>query len=256
MASWLATDVTLYPAESIGTEAAGQDAGTVVFVSEVLPAADTAGRVLSLALSENGGAALATDYLNGEDPIVEIGTWEQTDDGNLLVTLLGTEEEEYAEPVAFVFAQDGDTLTTIEWDTDLYGSEGLTLTLLPDESGAADTGSPDGADGETTPAKLVFQSAVLPSADTDGMVFTFMVTADGGFEVATDLMNGQDPIVEVGAWVENEDGTIAVTVTGTADETYDEPVEFTVERQDDGSILAVNPDLFGEDGLPLQPVEE
>ncbi len=35
-----------------------------------------------------------------------------------------------------------------------------------------------------------------------------------------------------------------------------QPVEFAVEPQEDGSILAVNPDIFGADGLALQLVEE
>lgn len=223
-------DVTLYPAESIGTEAKGQEAGTLVFVSEVLPAADTAGRVLSLALSENGGAALATDYMNDEAPIVELGTWEETEDGQLLVTLIGTAEEEYAAPVEFVFAADGDTLTTVAWDTDLYGEDGLTLTLLPADSGASSETETGAA---ATPATINFQSDVLPSADTDGLVITFLFAEDGGITIESDYMNDKDPVVEVGEWIENEDGTVAVTVTGTADEAYATPVEFAVEPQED-----------------------
>ena len=247
-------DLTLYPASAIGAQA--EEAAPLLFVSDVLPAADTEGRIVSLALAEDGGAALATDYMNGEDPIVEVGTWEESDDGTVAVTLTGTEDEEYDAPTELVFEADGDVLTTVEWDKDLYGEEGLTLTLVQDsgtESGTMDdAGDATGADEPDMGATLVFASDELPSADTDGLIITATFSEDGAVEFSSDYMNDEDPIVEVGTWEETEDGTIAVTVTGTADEEYDKAVELSFEVQDDGSLFAAD---WGEEGLTLNPVE-
>ena len=60
---------------------------------------------------------MSTDYMNDEPPIAEYGSWEQNEDGSATVTLIGNDEIEYDTPVVITFAQDGDTLTTAEWDT-------------------------------------------------------------------------------------------------------------------------------------------
>ena len=46
------------------------------------------------------------------------------------------------------------------------------------------------------------------------------------------------------------------TITGDDNGDYEQPLVFTVVSQDDGSILAVNEDVFGADGLVLWPDEE
>ncbi len=102
-------------------------------MSETLPAASSPGRVIELVLLDNNAAAMRTDYLNDETPIVELGAWEQTDD-SLTVTLTGRVDQDYDEPVIIVFAVDGDQVTTVEYDTDLYGEEGFVLTAQPLEA--------------------------------------------------------------------------------------------------------------------------
>ncbi|MDL1878987.1 copper resistance protein NlpE [Cytophagia bacterium CHB2] len=55
------------------------------------PAASCCGLDWTLYLSPGSKASLKSDYLNGEAPIVESGTWQVTDD-NLTVTLEGAEK--------------------------------------------------------------------------------------------------------------------------------------------------------------------
>ncbi len=42
-----------------------------------LPAADSAGRILYLSLSEGGDLRLLVDYQNDQDPVEELGSWKQ-----------------------------------------------------------------------------------------------------------------------------------------------------------------------------------
>ena len=241
-------NLTLYPLAS--AELAAEETGTLVFVSELLPSADTSGRVVSLALANDGGAALATDYLNDEAPIVELGQWEDNGDETLTVMLLGTEDADYDEPVVIVFAVDGDILTAVEYDQELYGEEGLLLTLLADESGATDDAS------ASEPGYVSFSSEELTSADTPGLVISFTFYEDGSFEAASDYMNDQPAVLEYGFWEEDDDANATVTITGDDNGDYEQPLIFTAVSQDDGSILAVNEEVFGADGLVLWPDEE
>ena len=103
------------------------------YMSDTLPAASSPGRVVELVLIDNGAAAMRTDYLNDEEPIVEIGAWELTDD-SLTVTLTGRPDQEYDEAVTIVFADEGDQLVAVEYDETLFGEEGLVLVAQPLEA--------------------------------------------------------------------------------------------------------------------------
>jgi uncharacterized lipoprotein NlpE involved in copper resistance len=239
-------NLTLYPLDSAMLNA--DQGATLLYISDVLPAADTEGVVLSLALAEDGGAALATDALNGEDPVLEYGGWVDNGDGTVTVTLAGTDEEEYAEPVVIVFETGENSLTAVEYDTETYGEDGFTLNLVPDEAAATE-------DAASDVGSVSFSSEQLTSADTPGLIITFIFYEDGSFEAASDYMNDAPPLIEYGAWEEDADGNATVTVTGDDNGDYDQPLVFTVAAQDDGSVLAVNEEVFGADGLVLQPNE-
>ena len=116
-------------AEAFATDE-GIDAGMVIYQSDILPAADTQGRQITLTLSDDGAVEMSTDYMNDEPPIVEIGEWAGNGDETITVTLTGREDQEYDQPTEIVFEASGDTLTAVEYDRALYGSEGLTLTLV------------------------------------------------------------------------------------------------------------------------------
>ncbi len=53
--------------------------------------------------------------------------------------------------------------------------------------------------------------------------------------MVTDFQSDDPPVVEIGTWQDNGDGTLTVTLTGQEDKPYDEPVVITFEQ--DGDLL-------------------
>ena len=185
-----------------------------VYVSDVLPAADSPGREITLFLMSTGEAAFTTDFMNDEPVITETGEWVNNGDGTLTVTLTGTEEKEYDEPTVITFAVDGDVLTTLPDDPN-FGSEGLTLTLsaseeeiLAEEGAATMAGvggiyvaKPNTVDSLTGVASV--------SLAEDG-------TAQGGvtyFGAALETIADAEefPLMFMGEWADNGDGTVTVS---------------------------------------------
>lgn len=94
-----------------------------------LPSASSPGRDVTLILNPDGTVERSTDYLNGEAPIVEIGTWASNADGTATVTLTGRADGlVYASPDVITFILARGELIAIDYDLDTYGSEGLQLT--------------------------------------------------------------------------------------------------------------------------------
>jgi putative hemolysin len=128
--------------------ATGTMTSTVASVAETLentyiaalPAASGGGsRLIALHLHPDGTARMATDYQTDDPPVIELGSWQDNGDGTLTVTLTGQEDEPYDEPVVITFEQDGELLRAVEYDTTLYGSEGLTLVRAADVTQALNT---------------------------------------------------------------------------------------------------------------------
>jgi hypothetical protein len=198
-----------------------------------------------LLLREDGTAQGNINYFDGASlPDVQLGAWGENGDGTvsiLLVAILqpgadGAEVVEIDESIerTYVIGENGELI-------------GENLTLYPVASAAIPTAEM---------AALSFSSEVLESETTDGLVITFNFYEDGSFEAASDYMNDEAPFMEYGVWEEGEDGGIIVTITGDQDGDWEEPLIFTVEMQEDGSILALNDEVFGRRGLPLYPNEE
>jgi hypothetical protein len=126
---------TLYLLNEITGEEDAAEAGIVaVFESDTLPAASSPGRILTLTLFDDGAFVLETDYLNDEPVVTEVGDWEINDDETqLTISITGNEEEEYSEPEMLVFEEEGDQIVAVEYDESVWGSEGLTLTLISAE---------------------------------------------------------------------------------------------------------------------------
>lgn len=105
-----------------------------IFQTDILPAASTPGRIITLTLYTDETLTMSTDYLNDEAPIVEIGAWQKDDDGAITVFLVGREDLTYDEPVVIVFEIDDEgKMIAVEYDESLFGTEGLTLTEQPSE---------------------------------------------------------------------------------------------------------------------------
>lgn len=103
----------------------------VVYQSDTLPAASSPGRIITLTLFDDGTLTFDTDYLNDEPVVAEVGTWELNEDASALtVSLTGTLDEEYAAPNVIVFEEDGDQIVAVEYDESVWGSEGLSLTVV------------------------------------------------------------------------------------------------------------------------------
>jgi hypothetical protein len=80
-------------------------------------------------LNADGSAERSTDYLNGEAPIVETGTWQPNGDGTATVSLTGRPGGVvYEAPDVMIFRLIDGQLVAVLYDIQLYGSEGLQLT--------------------------------------------------------------------------------------------------------------------------------
>jgi heat shock protein HslJ/uncharacterized lipoprotein NlpE involved in copper resistance len=210
-----------------------------------LPAASSPGRAITLTVAADGAATMTTDYQNGEAPLVELGNWVDNGDGTATVTLTGQESSTYEVPVEIVFALDAGTLTATTYDQTLYGTEGLTL-----EKQAEGIGN--------LPEDYVgVYGASLPAASSPGRTITLTLAADGAVTLVTDYQNDQEPVIEVGNWAANDDGSATVILTGQADRTYEIPVEivFTLAG---GTLTATqyDPAIYGSEGLILEKQNE
>lgn len=178
-----------------------------------LPAASGPGRLITLSLTAGGTAELSTDYLNSEAPVVETGAWAENDDGTVTVTLTGRADGTvYDAPTVITFALTGETLTAVEYDQSLYGSEGLTLQKETQIAAAL------------LPANVVgIYKSMMIGASSPGLDSTLYLNIDGSARQVDDFLNDEPPIVELGAWniIENQ---VVLTKTGQAERLYDTPI--------------------------------
>ncbi len=215
--------------------------------SAVLPAASSPGLLVTLRLYDDGSAEVVSDYLNDEAPIIEVGDWTTNADGSVTLTVVGTEEMDYAQPVSLTFLVDeSGALVVPGAPGGPFGEAGLRLDPLaapPDFSALpADT--------------LLFQSAVLPSAAGPGFQVTLALLSDGTLLMVSDYLEDGEFVVEVGTWEVAADGTLIVTLTGQSDRPYDQPVPLEFVQDDTGTLILVDEDgmLFGSEGLRLAPL--
>jgi hypothetical protein len=86
-----------------------------------LPAADAAGRVITLTLGADQSASLTTDYM-GKGVVVQTGKWASAGQ-DVVVTL--TKQGATVINQEITFQLQGKDLVTTKWDKALYGSVGL-----------------------------------------------------------------------------------------------------------------------------------
>jgi uncharacterized lipoprotein NlpE involved in copper resistance len=238
----LAGPQALAPAQDA---AAAEDGAPQVYVSDLLPAADGVGRIITLVLAADGGADWSTNFLNGEPPIVEQGTWSAGEsEGALLVSITGSEEEAYDTPIDFAFAADADgTLTAEEWNEALFGSEALVLSpALP----------------QTIALAGRYAAEALPAASSPGRDIVLELGYDRRAQLETDARNGEAPVVELGQWGATPDGDeIFVSFTGRPNAVYEAPIEWTFAVEDD-TLTATEWDetIYGSEVLELARMEE
>jgi uncharacterized lipoprotein YbaY/uncharacterized lipoprotein NlpE involved in copper resistance len=198
--------------------------GFVGTYTAMLPAASSPGRAITLTLSADGTAQLSTDYLNGEAPIVEIGDWQDNGDGTATVTLTGRADGTvYEAPNVIKFKLENATLTAVEYDQTLYGSEGLTLQKHLQ------------AAAPTLPAEEVvgIYKVMLPAASSPGLDITLYLNVDNTVRQVSDYLNGDPAVEEVGVW-QIEGDRVVVTLTGQEGQPYETPSSETLAPSNDG----------------------
>jgi heat shock protein HslJ len=91
-----------------------------------------------------------------------------------------------------------------------------------------------------------------PMADGPMQTVALALTADGKAEFRRDAGEDAAPIIETGAWVENVDGTVTVTLTERDGQTLATPQ--ALKFQPDGTYLTLvdyDKSIWGEEGLKL-----
>ncbi len=200
------------------TEGAGDFGRT--WLSNVYPAADAAGLITLLNLYDNGNMEQFNIYL-GKGVISEVGIWEEDVDNTITVTATGTPDEEYSEAVSVTYQFTGDSLVDGAFVLALWPE------VTPEEM--ANAVDPSG----------VYVSNVYPAADAAGYVALLALYDNGAAEQTTTYLT-KGAITEIGAWAEEIDGSISVTMTGPLEgDAYAEPAVTLYTRN--GDLLADGP---------------
>ena len=250
--------VTLYPLADItaGATETQEPVRIGQFQSAALPAASGPGAQFTLSLYDDFSAEFASDYQNNEPAIVELGTWDVNDADQLEITLTGRADQDYDEPVVLAFAElDDSSLELAAAPEGLFGETGLLLVPLPlepaeaemsgadeDETPITDTaeGAAEGAADALAAALLqAYQSEILPAASSPGLQLTLFLLEDGSASLEYDYLNDDEIVVNVGAWLSNDDGTITVTLTRGPNGDFVEPTVLTLEIGDDDNLTLV-----------------
>lgn len=205
----------------------------------IFPGASSPGLDATLYLNADGSMQLVNDYLNDEPPIIETGTW--TADG-ATITLVG---DQATDPLNATLTLEGDQLTADNWIGPWFSLDALTQGMTPpyDATQAAQMIEDSGF--------LGYYKDFAPSASCCGRELTLLLGIEDMARLTTDFHNGEAPIVETGTWSINDDGSVAVELTGRDDGTiYEAPNRFTLAAED-GMLNTVEYDqsLYGSEGL-------
>ncbi|MCB0070073.1 MAG: copper resistance protein NlpE N-terminal domain-containing protein, partial [Caldilineaceae bacterium] len=215
-------------AQPVAAAPAAQDDTTRVWVSDLYPAGDAPGMLQIVALYPNGNAEQVSVYLT-KGAVMEYGTWDESD-GTLTLSLVGSTARDYETPATVDYELDGDTLSD--------GNFPFTMVhvLAPDELESMDhaaheemhhgDAAPPAAEIDLTADGLgtVWVSDVYPAADASGLITVLALYPNGNLE-QTSIYLGKDAVTEIGTWETSDDGMVDVTVTGTPEKAYDEPVD-------------------------------
>ncbi len=228
---------------------AADDISPVVGIYKgILPAATCCGQDLTLYANVDGGAVLVTDFMNGEPPISETGTWVIDTEGHVNVTL---------GEITHSFGYQEDTLTSLAspdapdalvWTLVNVQALALNRATLPYDRDMADRHLRENGFGG-------MYKGMLPAATCCGYDQTLYLNSDGGVRLEANYLNGKPPVVEVGAWQPSGEIGIVLTITGGESQNYESPNVMTLELVD-GVLTTVKKD-DADEALPwmLRSVE-
>jgi len=231
--------------ESESSSDALDDSGedTHIYVAAVtLPDTDTPTNIYML-IYNDGTVELTdeeqTDTLSGEWTLEE-----QT----LTVTITSNQDGDLDEPVDLTFElNDDDSFVATEYPVDVFGEEAPVFNPIDQAGTSASDAQFD-----------VYESDQLPSADSDGMVVSLILSDDNMALLSIDMMNGDEPPLEYGEWTKEDDGTVTVTINEGPDGAYDEPHVFTfTENAYDSSLTLTDEstEVFGDTEVVLNKVD-
>jgi hypothetical protein len=186
-----------------------------VFQSQVIEAGDDSARQYTLNLGAAEKAMLIGDSLDGEEPVTELGEW-TANVYSVTVTLTGTVDAVYDEPdvLVFGFVKDGSrSVVAYEYDQEKYGDQGLEMTYEPQ----APTLMAAAEAAQAADIAGVYTSDVLPAADAPGLVQTLALFETGEAQNTSNYLDGEAPVVELGVWEDNQDGSITLVLGGAED---------------------------------------
>jgi len=205
----------------------------------ILPAADSKGRAIRLALQADGRAELTLDFLNDRPVVMEVGRWESDKDGRVVVTLLDRDRER---PRIFAFAlQDGE-LTVIEYDRSDWGREGFRLQRQPEVTGRG---------WRLVQIRLQKDIIVVPS---DPGRYTLELGADGRVAALADCnrLMGRYILAGKSLTFQRLASTRAMCPPGSLFTQYSKSLESAVSCQLRDGILTIG---FADDGeMVFEPV--
>jgi uncharacterized lipoprotein NlpE involved in copper resistance len=120
--------LTLFPL--ILTACQRADSRFVGSYQAVLPSTTTDGRRVTLTLNDDNTAVLTNDYMDGQTPVRETGTWDSTED-TVVVVLTDSGDEPLEQEVEITFQLFEDRLFVMDFEPeDYFPSAGLQLKKL------------------------------------------------------------------------------------------------------------------------------
>jgi hypothetical protein len=230
------------PAQAETQAPAFQAEDVIGIYKTFLPGASSPGLDETLYLNFDNTVRWVSDYLEGNPPIIEVGTWEIVD-GLVTVTITGQEDRAYDSPQTTTFtpSQGGLALTRSQ---EIPGA--LDIRYLPFESLALDPESipydPDQATNMIQDAGFLgYYKAFLPAASSPGRDITLLLGINDLATLNTDFLNGEPPVLETGSWAVT-DGIVSVSLGDTP---------LTLELVDGTLRTTPDVDAYGAEGLTL-----
>ncbi len=219
------------------------------------PAASSPGIEMTLTLAADGSASWKWDYLEPDSVRTELGTWTVEEDGTVSLRFVeqqvGDEVQIYEAPTEVTLTEQADgTLQQLPETPEAIGIRFYPFTLLATGELAPNYVG-DAVNAEIEAGNWAgWYKAFMPAASSPGIDSTLLLAFDQSVRWTSDYLDGESPIVEVGTWEANDDGTVTVTITGREDEAADTPQTITFALEDD-LLTAVEYDegVYGSAGL-------
>ena len=192
------------------------------------------------------------DYLNGESPVVQLGTWELNETGQIVAMITGQENQVYDPPKTMIFIPQDEQLHYLADQGGYYlplvrlDALATQRQQLPYDVFTANQDVRDHGFGG-------IYKAFAPSASCCGQDFTLILNPiDNTAQLTTNFHNGEPAIIEVGSWTAGDDDRLSVILTGQKEHTYDAP-QITTLAWGDGqlTVIEAGPAGFGSEGLPF-----